>query len=183
MPDQPLAEADLDRLARTAAAGDKEALDALLAAVHDRVQRQCRRALPNVADAEDAAQDVLLLVSRRIGTFEGRSRFTTWLFRLTGNALLDTYRRLKRQVGTSGVADELVASRERTSVLAGTRVDLLEAMERVPALYAEPVMLRDVCQLDYHEIAAVLAVPVGTVRRRAHEGRRQLQRLLGEHYS
>ena len=90
------------------------------------------RALPNQADAEDASQEALLLVSRRITSFEGRSKFTTWLYRLTSNALLDTYRGLKRQATEHGLDPEVVVSRDRTSVLAGSKVDLLEAMERIP---------------------------------------------------
>ena len=177
---EPNVEDEVERLALMAAQGDQEALSAVLVAVQDRVLSRCQRALPNRADAEDASQEALLLVSRRISTFEGRSRFTTWLYRVTSSALLDTYRRLKRRAEDSGVDLDVVAARDRTSVLAGNRVDLLDAMEQVDGLFAEAVMLRDICQLNYKEIAAVLDIAEGTAKSRAHEGRRQLQNLLRE---
>jgi RNA polymerase sigma factor (sigma-70 family) len=130
-------------------------------------------------DAEEACQDALLAVARRIGTFEGRSRFSTWLYQVTANASLDTYRRLKRVAAgrTDAVAPEAV-SRDRTSVIAGTRIDLLDAMERIDPRVGEPVMLRDVLGLDYASIAEVLGIPEGTVKSRINEGRQNLRRLL-----
>jgi RNA polymerase sigma-70 factor (ECF subfamily) len=175
---EPVTEDELDRLALAAAAGDRAALDTVVVMVQGRVLSRCRRVLPNPADAEDAAQDALLLLTRRISSFEGRSRFTTWLYQLTSNSALDTYRRLKRRSTEPDLDLDLLAGRDRTSVLAGTRVDLLDALDLVSDTYAEPVMLRDVCQLDYSEIARLLAVPEGTVKSRIHEGRKQLQRHL-----
>lgn len=67
----------LDRLALRAAGGDRDALEELLAAVQPRVRRICGRMLLHPQDAEEAAQDALLLVATRIGSFAGRSRFTT----------------------------------------------------------------------------------------------------------
>ncbi|MGZ4488933.1 MAG: sigma factor, partial [Nocardioides sp.] len=72
-------EVDLDALARRAAAGDRDALEELLAQVQPRVRRICGRMLLHADDADEAAQDALLLVATRISGFEGRSRFTTWL--------------------------------------------------------------------------------------------------------
>jgi RNA polymerase sigma-70 factor (ECF subfamily) len=169
-----------EALARLAAAGDRRALDDLLAAVRPDVLRQCGRMLPHPMDAEEACQDVLLAVARGIGTFEGRARFSTWLHRVTANASLDTYRRLKRRAaGMSAEVPPDVAAAARTSVLAGTRIDVLDALEQVDARVAEPVVLRDLLGLDYAEIARALDVPEGTVKSRIHEGRRSLQRLLG----
>jgi RNA polymerase sigma factor (sigma-70 family) len=170
--------ADLDALAVAAAAGDPKALDRLLTRIQPDVLRHCRRLLPNDLDAEEACQDTLLAVARRINTFEGRARFTTWLYRITLNAGLDTYRRLKRR-GETVVLDhvELTAA-QRTSVVAGHRIDLLEAFGAVDPKFGLPVMLRDVYDLDYPEIAASLEIPEGTVKSRIHEGRRSMQNLL-----
>ncbi len=173
-----VSEDELDRLALSAAAGDERALSVVIARVQDRVLSRCRRILPNPADAEDAAQDALLLLTRRIGSFEGRSRFTTWLYQLTSNSALDTYRKLKRRSTEPDLDLDLMAGRDSTSVLAGSRVDLLDAFDHVPDTFSEPVMLRDVCQLDYAEIARLLDVPEGTVKSRIHEGRKQLQLQL-----
>ncbi len=175
-----VSEDELDGLALAAAGGDTAALGKLIAGVQDRVLSRCRRILPNPADAEDAAQDALLLLTRRIGSFEGRSRFTSWLYRLTSNSALDTYRKLKRRSMEPGFDLDLMAGRDSTSVLAGSRVDLLDAFDLVPDTFSEPVVLRDIGQLDYAEIARLLGLPEGTVKSRIHEGRRQLQRLLAE---
>lgn len=167
-------------LAKRAAGGDKRALDDLLGAIRGDVLKHCSRVLPHPMDAEEACQDTLLAVARRIGTFEGRSRFSTWLYQVTANASLDTYRRLKRRAAAMS-PDEMpeFTAAERTSVIAGTRIDLLDALEQVDARVGEPVMLRDVLGMDYSEIAEVIGVPVGTVKSRIHEGRQNLQRLLG----
>lgn len=169
-----------EALARRAATGDKRALDDLLAAIGPDVLRQCARVLPHPMDAEEACQDTLLAVSRRIGSFEGRSRFSTWLYQVTANASLDTYRKLKRRfAGLSPDEMPELTAAERTSVIAGTRIDLLDALEQVDDRVGRPVLLRDVLGLDYAEIADVLGVPTGTVKSRIHEGRQNLQRLLG----
>jgi RNA polymerase sigma factor (sigma-70 family) len=169
----------LDALAKRAAAGDLRALYDLLADIRPEVLRHCSRVLPHPMDSEEACQDTLLAVSRRIGTFEGRSSFSTWLYQVTSNASLDTYRRLKREASrrTPGSFSQ-ISSADRTSVIAGTRIDLLDAFEQVDDRVSEPIMLRDVLGLEYSEIATLLDIPVGTVKSRIHDGRQQLQRLM-----
>jgi RNA polymerase sigma-70 factor (ECF subfamily) len=169
---------DLDALASAAAGGDRAALDRLLAAIRPACLQRCGRLLPNPLDAEEAAQEALLAVATRIGGFEGRSRFSTWLYTVTTNAALDTYRRLKRRTSVLGVELDERAAPGSTSVLAGTRIDLLDSLEQIDPRFAEPVVLRDVCDLDYAEIAELLGVPVGTVKSRIHEGRRSLEWLM-----
>lgn len=169
-----------EALARRAAAGDQRALEELLRAIEPQVMARCHRMLPNRLDAEEACQDALVSVARRIGTFEGRARFSTWLYQVATNASLDTYRRLKRragQIGSSSVLEDRPAL-DSTSVLAGTRVDLLEALEQLDPRFGEPVVMRDVFGLDYAEISRQLDIPQGTVKSRIHEGRRTLQWLL-----
>jgi RNA polymerase sigma-70 factor (ECF subfamily) len=117
-------------------------------------------------------------VSRRIGTFEGRARFSTWLYQVATNASLDTYRKLKRRGSQLSTELEERPSPERTSVVAGTRVDLFEALEQLDPRFGEPVVMRDVFGLDYGEIARQLGIPEGTVKSRIHEGRKSLRWLL-----
>jgi RNA polymerase sigma-70 factor (ECF subfamily) len=165
----------LDELARRAAGGDQAALSELLGQVEPLAKRWARRLLPNVLDAEEACQDTLLAVSRRIGTFDGRSRFTTWLYQVTTNASIDTYRRLKRQVLTTDLDQLPLEAPERTSVVAGNRVDLMEALERIDERVAAPLVMRDVYGLPYSEIAELLDIPSGTVKSRIHDARRSLE--------
>ncbi len=168
----------METLAPRAAAGDQLALDELLRLAQPDVAARCARILPHALDAEEAAQDALLTVARRIDSFEGRSRFSTWLYRISSNAAIDTYRKLKRRAEDGDELPE-ITSDNRTSVIAGTRLDVLEALEQVDIRFAEPVVLRDMQGLDYAEIADVLDLPLGTVKSRIHEGRRLLQYLLG----
>ncbi|MYR55376.1 RNA polymerase subunit sigma-24, partial [Streptomyces sp. SID625] len=77
--------------ARRAAAGDPAALEELLQEIRPEVLRRCARFLPCREDAEEAAQDVLLQVARRITTFEGRSRFGTWLYTVVANCCRQKY--------------------------------------------------------------------------------------------
>jgi RNA polymerase sigma factor (sigma-70 family) len=173
-----MADVDVDQLALAAAGGDASSLDKLLAAIRPQVLRHAKRVLPNELDAEEACQDALLSVARRIDRFEGRARFETWLYRITLNASLDTYRRLKRRALTIDLDSVVLTSAQRTSVIAGNRIDLLEAFDEVDEKFGVPVMLRDVYDLDYPEIAAALDIAEGTVKSRIHEGRKTMQYLL-----
>jgi RNA polymerase sigma-70 factor, ECF subfamily len=173
---------DVEALAVRAAAGDATALDALLVEIQPRVRRICGRMLLYPEDAEEAAQDALLLVSTRIHTFAGRSRFTTWLHAVASNSARSTYRSLKRRASEMPTAEMPTAADPRTtSVIAGSRLDFLDALEILnvdhPAL-VEPLLLRDVQELEYSDIAEHLGIPLGTVKSRIHSARQIVQPLL-----
>jgi RNA polymerase sigma-70 factor (ECF subfamily) len=174
---------EIEPLARRAAAGETAALNALLAAVRPDVLRQCGRFLPCFQDAEEACQDALLQVARNITRFEGRARFSTWLHVLVANCARQTYRSLKRRAAERGGADLLVdlPDPRTTSVIAGSRLDLLDALERLEAHrshLATVLVLRDLCQLDYDEIAEQLAIPVGTAKSQVHRARQHVRESL-----
>jgi RNA polymerase sigma-70 factor (ECF subfamily) len=170
-------------LARRAAAGDADALHALLAAIRPQVLRRCVRFLPCWQDAEEACQDVLVQVARNIGAFEGRSRFSTWLHVVIANCARQTYRSLKRRAAEQAHALPPVDAPDprTTSVIAGSRLDLLDALERLEGHRPElvpPLVLRDICQLDYREVAAQLGIPEGTVKSRIHQARGHVRDYL-----
>ncbi len=174
--------ADLDELALRAAAGDSDALEDVLAAVQPRVRRICGRMLLFPEDAEEATQDALLLVATKIHTFGGRSKFTTWLHAVASNSARSTYRSLKRRASEQAAAELPVNADPRTtSVIAGSRLDLLEALEVLGTTHpelVEPLVLRDVQELDYNEIASLLDLPLGTVKSRIHSARQAVRPLL-----
>ena len=174
---------DLDDLAGRAAAGSAAALDTLLARIRPQVLRQCLRFLPCLQDAEEACQDTLLKVAQNIGGFGGRSRFSTWLYVVTANCARQTYRSLKRRADEQPTPQLPVdaADPRTTSVIAGSRLDLLDAIERLEAHRTElvaPLVLRDVCQLSYEEIAEHLGMPLGTLKSRIHDARRHVRASL-----
>jgi RNA polymerase sigma-70 factor, ECF subfamily len=173
---------DTEELALRAAQGDAAALNSLLESIRPEVVRRCGRFLPCREDAEEAAQDALLLVTTRIHTFAGRSRFTTWLHAVASNSARSTYRSLKRRSAELPTDDFPTAADPRTtSVIAGSRLDFLEALELLsvdhPAL-VEPLVLRDLQDLDYADIATLLDIPVGTVKSRIHSARQIVQPML-----
>jgi len=173
---------ETDELARRAAGGDQAALDELLRLIQPRVLRHVSRFLPHRQDAEEAAQDVLLKVATRISTFEGRSAFTTWLYEVTANQARQTYRSLRRRSAERTTAIPLERPDPRTtSVIAGTRLDLLEAMETIERdhpQYVEPLLLRDVYGMSYEEIAQQVDAPLGTIKAQIHHGRKLARPLL-----
>jgi RNA polymerase sigma-70 factor (ECF subfamily) len=176
---------DLDELATRAAAGDREALEDLLAAIQPRVKRICGRMLLYPQDAEEAAQDALLLVATKISSFGGRSKFTTWLHVVASNSARSTYRSLKRRAAERSADDmPVLADPRTTSVIAGSRLDLLDALEVLGSTHpelVEPLVLRDVQGLAYDEIAQTLEVPLGTIKSRIHQARHAVRPLLAVH--
>ena len=120
---------DIDELARRAKDGDRDALEALLTAVRPRTLAICRGVLPYSSDAEDACQEALLNVTTKIGGWGEQGRFTTWLHVVAVNSARSTYRRLRNQAVASDVLPAEQPDPRTTSVIAGTRLDLLDALE------------------------------------------------------
>jgi|SRR3954452_19308098 len=172
--------ADIEILAREASTGNPVALNSLLVAVRPETLRLCARFLPNREDAEEACQDTLWAVACGIGKFHGRSTFRTWLHSLAANRARSTYQAIRRRHDgeAAGVPLPDRADPRRTSVVAATRVDLLEALDGLPPDYAEAAALRDVLGLSYGDIAELLDIPEGTVKSRIHEARRRLRLRL-----
>ncbi|MBZ5735707.1 RNA polymerase sigma factor [Nocardioides sp. TRM66260-LWL] len=183
-PAAPLTPDEIDELARRAQDGDAAALDDLLRAVRPRALNVCRGVLPYTGDAEDACQEALLNIANKISTWGGRGRFTTWMHAVAVNSARSTYRRLKNQAVPADPTSFGVLDRpdpRTTSVIAGTRLDLLEAMEtleREHPQFVEPLLLRDVYGLPYEEIADLVGAPLGTVKAQIHHGRRLTRPLL-----
>jgi len=141
----------------------------------------CRRLTGNDADAADATQEALLAVVRGLPGFDGRSRFGTWTYRIAVNASLDELRRRRRRPEPG--LDDLVwadptGPRDGPGEVSDQRLDVDAALTRLPLDFRTAVVLRDLCGLDYREIASVLDIPVGTVRSRIARGRSLLVPLL-----
>lgn len=177
---------EIDELARRAQGGDRDALESLLAAVRPRTLNVCRGVLPYTPDAEDACQEALIKVAQKIGTWNQRGRFTTWLHVVAVNSARSTYRRMKNQAVAADPQESQAMARpdpRTTSVIAGTRLDLLEAMEtleREHPQFVEPLLLRDVYGMAYDEIARQLDIPLGTIKAQIHHGRRLVRPMLAE---
>lgn len=172
---------EIDELARRAQAGEPHAIDDLIRAIEHRVLAVCHGVLPYRGDAEDACQEALLAIARKIGGWRRTGRFTTWMHVVALNAARTTYRRLKHQAVPSDTGPLDRADPRTTSVIAGTRLALLEAVEQIEAShpqYVEPLLLRDVYELPYDEIARLTGSPLGTVKAQVHHGRKLARPLL-----
>jgi RNA polymerase sigma-70 factor (ECF subfamily) len=137
--------------------------------------------LPYTPDAEDACQEALINVATKIGGWAGQGRFTTWLHVVAVNSARSTYRRMRNQAVASDVLPQEKPDPRTTSVIAGTRLDLLDALEtleRAHPQYVEPLLLRDVYGLPYDEIADQVGAPLGTVKAQVHHGRKLVRPLL-----
>lgn len=141
----------------------------------DRVHRTCRNLLGQHADADDATQEVFLRVLDKAHSFAGSARFSTWLYRLTVNHCIN----LRRQRRTSGDDDPDGLPSPWPSPLdvaerADARSELDRLLARLPADARAVVVLREIEELSYVEIAEVLGIPMGTVMSRLSRARERL---------
>lgn len=167
-------------LVAAAQGGDRDALDRLLRRHHDRIHALARRLVGNDADAADATQEALIAIVKGLPRFDQRAAFGTWAYRVATNACLDELRRRSRRPRLDPGAFVTVAARgsEPGDVVAA-RVDVDAALAQVPLEFRTAVVLRDLCALDYAEIAEVLDIPAGTVRSRIARGRAHLATIIG----
>ena len=185
--------APLDDIALVAEvrSGQRGAFDVLVRRHQDRVWRVCLRWLGDPATAEEIAQDVFLAAFRGLAGFRGESSFRTWVLRITVNHCQNARTaRHRRAWGRHDTIDgDAAPVREVVdpAPLADTRADGAQSRARLHAALAAleedlraVVLLRDVEDLDYEEIAQVLDVPRGTVKSRLHRARTLLaEQLLG----
>ncbi len=168
--------------------GDEVAWEDLVRTHTRRVYAICYRFTNVQSEAQDIAQEVFLRVFRSLKCFRpNEGKFVVWLTRLTRNLLIDHYRRSKMDRSTDSLEDQLPVLEEKASV--GSRTDamlagreagevLQNALQKLSPDLRETVVLRDLEEMEYKEIAAVLRVPEGTVKSRLNRGRAELARIL-----
>jgi RNA polymerase sigma-70 factor (ECF subfamily) len=168
--------------------GDDSAWENLLRVHTRKIYNLCYRFTGRTQDAEDLTQEIFIKVFQTIRSYDAaQGAFTTWLNRVARNHLVDHYRRTKHDRATSSLEDELGTIEEKPSPEAAPlgQVELRERKETLQAALSrlspdlrEAVVLRDLHDLDYQEIAQVLGVPSGTVKSRINRGRLELARVL-----
>ena len=167
--------------------GDAASFEILYKAYCQRVYRLCLRMLKNVAEAEDLTQQVFLQVFRKIGTFRGDSCFSTWLHRISVNAVLMHLRRKRpaQQLiesldgDATRVADQMDLTRTGTSAVdVIDRLNLKRAIRQLPDGYKRFFLLHDVLGYQHAEIAVLLGCSTGCSKSQLHKARKSLRRLL-----
>jgi RNA polymerase sigma-70 factor (ECF subfamily) len=166
--------------------GDLQAFDEVYERFGEMVYNLALRLSANRDEAADLTQEIFLRIYRHLGSFGGRSTLKTWVFRIALNHCRD---RLSRhfpamqsidggpEEGSIAIADP-GRGPEDLAVAADEGRRVMEGLARVPPVFREAVVLRDLEGLSYEEIAEVLGVRVGTVRSRIARGREQLRALL-----
>lgn len=195
--DVPAADSGDEHLAARAAAGDETAFEDLVARYQDRVFRLACRLTGNDGEAADVLQETFLQLYRKLASFRGESRFGTWLYRIATNAALMQRRARARrpaepldpylprfdasgqhaatpaELQVAARADELL---DRDELAERAR----EGIERLPDMYREAFVLRDLEEMPTAEVAKVLGLEPAAVRQRVHRARLMLRGYLSD---
>jgi RNA polymerase sigma-70 factor (ECF subfamily) len=168
--------------------GDETAWEDMVKVYTKRVYAICYRFTGSDSEAQDLTQEVFLRVFRSLKSFRaGEGSFVVWLTRLSRNLLIDHYRRTKLERATDSIEQQLPVLEERSAASARTdgmvagreASELLQAaLQKLSPELRETVILRDLEEMEYKEIAQVLNVPEGTVKSRLNRGRAELARIL-----
>ena len=187
-------EIDWSQVVRRCMDGDSGAWTDLVREHHRRVYGLCYRFTGNASDAEDLTQDVFLKIYSNLSSFDiSRGSLQVWITTMTRNLLVDNFRRTRNQRATGSLdegwdasdelrpVDRLMAagpSPHETAAQKELAKMIQGALAKVSPELREAVILRDLQDMDYKEIAEVLGIPEGTVKSRISRGRAELARLL-----
>lgn len=194
-PEQEAAQEAVAKLVRQCMAGDSHAWQQLVAVQHKRIYAICYRFTGSSTDAEDLTQEVFLKLYRNLASFDvQKGSFQTWITTLARNLLVDHFRRTRidrvsdsldasfdGEDGSPTMADRLADHRPtQEQQVAGLQLksQIQDALKQLSPELREAVILRDLEDMDYKEIAQVLHIPEGTVKSRISRGRGELARLL-----
>ncbi|HEX5854625.1 MAG TPA: sigma-70 family RNA polymerase sigma factor [Thermoanaerobaculia bacterium] len=177
-------------LVKLVLAGDTELFAVLVNRYRTRVSRYVERFTYDVEDARDVTQEVFIKVYGALDSFDPRFKFSTWLFRIAGNAAIDHLRRrrvrllpLERPPDENGEARSVDPPETRPNpheelTRQRLREALSAAIDRLPDDYRELISLRHYGEMPYEEIAELKAMPLGTVKNKLFRARQALRDLL-----
>lgn len=178
-------------------AGDFQAFEALVNRYEGKVYRLAMRMLRNQQDAEDALQEAFLQVYRGLKSFEGRSNFSTWLFRLATNVCLMKIRHRgteptgmvpledflpQHEQGNQPSLQEWPEKPEEILLTKESREKMMEALDQLPADYRAVFILRDIEGFSNAEAGEALGISVAAVKSRLHRARIALRGMLAEYF-
>jgi RNA polymerase sigma-70 factor (ECF subfamily) len=186
---------DIESLIQRCLRGDQAAWERIVRLHWRKVFNVAYKFVGKHDEAEDLAQDIFLKIFKSLDTFDRRANFQTWLISVSRNLCIDHYRSVRkeretidRDVDASGLAPAVAEAGPIAALEQRDRVSLLrEALAGLPDTLRTAVVMRDIQELSYQEIAGRLRLPEGTVKSRINRGRtelaRQVRRLRGDDYS
>jgi RNA polymerase sigma-70 factor (ECF subfamily) len=174
----------IEALIRRCLRGDQTAWETIVRQYRRKVFNTAYKFVGRHEQAEDLTQDIFLKIFRSLDTFDSRANFQTWLISVSRNLCIDHYRRIRKERETIDHqvdANELSPTSHEPSPMAGLerrdRVTLLrQAMAKLPDTLRTAVLMRDIQEMSYQEIADTLRLPEGTVKSRINRGRTELAR-------
>lgn len=177
---------DTDALIERCLAGDQVAWEQIVRQHWRKVFNLAYKFVGRHDEAEDLAQDVFLKIFKALHTFDRRANFQTWLISISRNLCIDHYRSVRKERETMArdvdASQLMPASRERSPLGELEQIDLRQriraALAELPPTLREAVVLRDLQEFSYQEIADKLHLPEGTVKSRINRGRLELARQL-----
>lgn len=165
--------------------GDEQAWAELVDLTYREVYSLCLRILRHPDDAAEATQEAYVKAWRGLRSFRGDALFTTWMYRVATNAAITKRRsRQRRWQHETGVDEEMlvhIPSKASTEESAHARLDLQElerALDRLPVLYRDAVVLRDVYGFSIDELARQLGISETAAKVRVHRGRKRLREMV-----
>jgi RNA polymerase sigma-70 factor (ECF subfamily) len=161
-------------LIEAARGGDADALVSLIAAAQPDIRRYAARNC-RAADIDDAVQETLMLLYRRVGTLRAVTSFSAWLFAVARRACL---RLLRRATGSSDAREDEAEMRLAHLAPEDLRIDLSRAIQSLPDHYREVILLRDIEELSIDDIAGVLGLTRESVKARIHRARIMIREYL-----
>jgi RNA polymerase sigma-70 factor (ECF subfamily) len=176
----------IDETIQRAAVGDQDAWETIVRTYRRKVFNVAYRFVGTYDEAEDLTQEIFLKVFRSLNTFDRRANFQTWLISVSRNLCIDRYRSGRRdrevfvrEVDASTVHAEARGLNPHARVELQDRVAMLrEALRELSPVLRSAVLLRDIHELSYQEIAGQLGVAEGTVKSRINRGRAELARHI-----
>ncbi|CAH1221015.1 ECF RNA polymerase sigma factor SigW [Paenibacillus plantiphilus] len=170
-------------LIKSAQAGDGDALISLLREIENHVYRTAYYILNNEQDAMDAAQEALIRIYTKIGSYEEKAQFKTWVQRIVTNICIDKFRRNKPTISIDehemDFRDSQSVEEEVLSSYAAQ--DIRKAIDKLPEHHRAVVVLRYLQDFSYNEIADSLDLPLNTVKSYLFRARQQLQTYLHDY--
>jgi RNA polymerase sigma factor (sigma-70 family) len=170
-------------LVKAAQAGERDALITLLREIESHVYRTAFYILGNEQDAMDASQEALIRIYTKIGSYEEKAQFKTWVQRIVTNLCIDKFRKTKPTISSDEHEMSFTAEINVEDEVISTYIaqDINEAIEKLPEHHRTVVVLRYIEDFSYNEIAESLDLPINTVKSYLFRARKQLQILLQDY--